>query len=137
MLRTFIAVRIEPTVALRRLHSQLAELGDRFRPVSPDNLHLTLKFLGETATSQIPEIGSVVWNIAEKQPATTVQLAGLGAFPHERRPSVIWVGFHHEEPLCQMAAALERDLCPLGFAPEGKAFHPHLTLLRVHSRPPE
>lgn len=137
MLRTFIAARIEPTIALRRLHSQLAELGDRFRPASPENLHLTLKFLGETSAAQIPEIGSIVHNVMEKRPAMAVQLVGLGAFPHERRPSVVWVGFHQAEPLCQMATALERDLAPLGFSPEVREFHPHLTVLRIKSRPPE
>jgi 2'-5' RNA ligase len=47
------------------------------------------------------------------------------------------VGFNQAEPLCQMASELERDLVPLGFSPEGRDFQPHLTLLRVKSRPPD
>jgi 2'-5' RNA ligase len=105
--------------------------------VSLENLHLTLKFLGETSTSQFSEICSIAQHLAENRPAMHVQLSGLGAFPHERRPSVVWVGFNQAEPLCQMASDLERDLVPLGFSPEGRDFQPHLTLLRVKSRPPE
>ncbi len=141
-MRTFIAVRIEPTFALRQLHAKLATLGDRFRPVSLENLHLTLKFLGETPASQLAEIGRVLSHVAQSQAVPephgiAVQLFGLGAFPHERRPSVVWVGFRQAEVLSQMAAELDRDLAPLGFAPEGRAFQPHLTLLRIKSRPHE
>jgi len=140
--RTFIAVRIEPTFELRRLHSKLAFLGDRFRPVALANLHLTLKFLGETPLDQVSEIGSIIRQVAQNQPAGSahsihVQLAGVGAFPHERRPSVVWVGFQQADALCQMATELDRDLTALGFAPEGKRFQPHLTMLRIKSRPPE
>jgi 2'-5' RNA ligase len=141
-LRTFIAVRIAPTFELRQLHAKLAELGGRFRPVSLENLHLTLKFLGETEPSQISAISSIVRLVAREQPATAqhsihVHLVGLGAFPHERRPAIVWVGFQQAESLCQLATELDRGLAPLGFAPEGKQFQPHLTLLRVKSRPPE
>lgn len=136
-MRTFIAVKITQTPELRRIHSRLAELGDRFRPVSLGNLHLTLKFLGETKASQLSEINSMVQHVAQGHPARHVQLVGLGAFPHASRPSVVWVGFHHAETLGQMAAELERELVPLGFSPEGRDFQPHLTLLRVKSRPPE
>lgn len=136
-MRTFIAVRVAPTFELRRLHSKLAALGDRFRPGSLENLHLTLKFLGETAPSQLAEIGSIVQQVAMDRPAFSAHLVGLGAFPHERKPSIVWVGFDRAEPLCQLATELERGLTPLGFAPEGRAFQPHLTLLRIKSRPPE
>lgn len=136
-MRTFIAVRIEHTPELRRVHSRLAELGDRFRPVPLENLHLTLKFLGETSASQLPDIGSIVQHVAENRPVLCVHLIGLGAFPHERRPSVVWVGFKQAEPLCQMATDLERDLALIGFSPEDREFQPHLTLLRIKSRPPE
>ena len=136
-MRTFIAVRIAHTPGLRRVHSRLSELGDRFRPVSLDNLHLTLKFLGETSPSQLSEIDSIARQVAENRVAMPVQLWGLGAFPHERRPSVVWVGFHQAEPLCHMATELETKLVPCGFSAEGREFQPHLTLLRVKSRPPE
>jgi RNA 2',3'-cyclic 3'-phosphodiesterase len=136
-LRTFIAARIAHTPELRRVHSRLAELDDRLRPVSLDSLHLTLKFLGETLASQLSEIGSIVKHVAQGEPTIHVQLSGLGAFPHERRPSVVWAGFQRAEPLSQMAIDLDSRLASLGFSVEGREFQPHLTLLRIKSRPPE
>ena len=137
MLRAFIAIKIAPTSGLRRLHSQLAELGDRFRPASLANLHVTLKFLGDAAESQISEIGALVKRITRGRPKIHLHLVGLGAFPNDRRPSVVWVGFSQAEPLCQLAIELQTALAPLGFPQEGREFQPHLTLLRVKSRPPE
>jgi len=137
VLRTFIAVKITSTPDLRRVHSRLVELGDRFRPVALDNLHVTLKFLGDTSESQVPEIGAAARRVIDGVAATHVRLRGLGAFPNARRPSVVWVGLEQAEVLCRIAADLEQALAPLGFAPENRAFQPHLTLLRIKARPPE
>ncbi|MBI3866599.1 MAG: RNA 2',3'-cyclic phosphodiesterase [Planctomycetia bacterium] len=137
VLRTFIAVDAAPTPALRRLHDRLSELGDRFRPVSLANLHITLRFLGDTAPSQLAPIGELVRQAVELRDAFHVRLKGLGAFPHARRPSVVWLGLDQAEPLCQIAADLDRVLSTLGFLPEQRPFTPHLTLLRIKSRPPE
>jgi 2'-5' RNA ligase len=137
MLRTFIAVKIAQTVELRRLHERLSKLGNRFRPVVLDNLHVTLKFLGDTSPAQIPEICGVAKSILDGQRAMLVRLSGVGAFPNARRPSVVWVGIDQADALSRIAADLDRDLAPLGFAREERAFQPHLTLMRVKSRPPE
>ncbi|MGE5194713.1 MAG: RNA 2',3'-cyclic phosphodiesterase [Deltaproteobacteria bacterium] len=137
MLRTFIAVKIAQTIELRRLHERLAKLGDRFRPVALDNLHVTLKFLGDTSPAQVPEVCAIAKRVVEGQPAVVVRLSGVGAFPNARRPSVVWVGLEHSETLGRIAGALDRDLAPLGFAREGREFQPHLTLMRIKSRPPE
>ena len=137
MMRTFIAVKIPPTPGLRRLHERLSELGDRFPPVALGKLHVTLRFLGDTSNEQLPEICSVLKRIVEPVPAHHVRLAGLGAFPHARRPNVIWVGIDRAEALSRIANDLECELGSLGFAPEGRTFQPHLTLVRVKSRPPE
>jgi 2'-5' RNA ligase len=136
-MRTFIAAPIEQTPALRRLHKGLTELGDRFRPVALGTLHVTLKFLGETAQMQLAEICTITKRVVEKQPRLFGKLAGLGAFPNAGRPAVIWVGIEEAQPLCQIASVLDHELSKLGFAAEGKAFQPHVTLLRVKSRPPE
>jgi 2'-5' RNA ligase len=136
-MRTFIGVKLSPTPALRRLHDRLAGLGDRFTPVSLSNLHVTLKFLGETTPAQVPEIGTVLARIVAGESPTHFQLLGVGAFPNERRPTVVWVGLDRADALQRIAARLEADLVPLGFAPEGRAFQPHLTLLRVKLRPPD
>jgi 2'-5' RNA ligase len=136
-MRTFIAARVAHTPALRRLHAGLADLGQRFQPVPLGALHVTLKFLGETTEPQLPEICAVTKQIVEKQPVVMGKLAGLGAFPHERRPAVVWVGIEQAQVLGEIADQLNGELSKLGFAPEGRAFQPHVTLLRVKSRPPE
>jgi 2'-5' RNA ligase len=137
MLRTFIAVKIAQTAGLRRLHARLSDLGDRFRPVPADNLHVTLKFLGDTAEGQLPQVGAVVKRALEGQAAIFVKLSGLGAFPDARRPTVLWIGLDEAQTLCRIASDLDRELAPLGFAPDRRAFQAHLTLLRIKSRPPD
>ena len=137
MIRTFFALPIVATPGLRRLHSRLCELGDRFRPVALGNLHVTLKFLGDITPSQVPEICAIVKPIVEVRPAFHVRLSGLGAFPNARRPSVAWAGLGGAESLGEIAGELDRALAALGFVPEVRPFQPHLTLLRVKSRPPE
>src|SRR5260370_28809206 len=122
-MRTFIAARVEQTPALRRLHERLSELGDRFQPAALGTLHVTLKFLGETAQTQLAEICTVTRTIVEKWPRVLGKLTGLGAFPHQRRPAVVWVGIEEAQPLCQIAGDLDRELLKLGFAAEGRAFH--------------
>ena len=137
MPRTFIAVDIQPTRALLDLIGQLQQLGNRFRTVAVDQLHVTLKFLGETSDSQIAPIEAIVKRIVESRLAFHATLSGLGAFPYARRPAVVWVGLDPAEPLRQIAAELDRELSGLGFQPEERPLSPHLTLLRVKVRPPE
>lgn len=137
MLRTFIAVRIAATPALIELHRRLSGLGEGFRPVSLDHLHVTLKFLGPTERTKLDAIAAVMRAIAARHPVHVVELLGLGAFPNVLRPSVIWAGIRNGETLSSIAAALEAELSQLGYTPELREFHPHLTLLRIKSRPPE
>jgi RNA 2',3'-cyclic 3'-phosphodiesterase len=105
--------------------------------VGLDSLHVTLKFLGGTLESQVPEICTVAKGVVNGLGATHVRLMGLGAFPNLRRPSVVWVGLDQAELLCKIAVDLDRALAPLGYAQESRAFQPHLTLLRIKTRPPE
>jgi 2'-5' RNA ligase len=137
MIRTFIAARIAENSLLRLLHQQLAELGDPFRPVPLADLHVTLKFLGNTDERQVPKITAVMQNVAARHAAEIVSLVGLGAFPQPRRPSVIWIGMENAVSLTAIAGALESELLELGFPAERRPFQSHLTVLRVKTRPPE
>jgi 2'-5' RNA ligase len=136
-LRTFIAIRVTATGPLKKMLRQFDMLGRAVRPVTADNLHVTLKFLGETAPAVVPEVVAVIENACANQTAFETKLVGLGVFPHAGRPAVIWVGLDDASPLEQIAAVLENELEPLGFARERRLFHPHLTLARVKSRPPD
>ena len=135
-IRTFIAVKIEPSRSLRKVLARLAMLGRAVKPIDADDLHLTLKFLGETEPGLIPQLSDCIQAAIANHSAFSMQLMGLGAFPHVRRPSVIWVGLHGAEPLIELAGALEQLVEPLGFEPERREFHPHITVARIRSKPP-
>ena len=135
-IRAFIAVKIPATPSLRKVSRQLAEMGRPVKAVAADNLHVTLKFLGDTDPELIPEISGIVEAAAAAESASELRVVGLGAFPHLDRPSVVWAGLQDAETLTAIAAKLEKRLKPLGFKPERRKFQPHLTLARIRSKPP-
>lgn len=102
------------------------------RWVSPDNIHLTLKFLGEITPEQAKSVVDAAKTAASAKPAFDLSATGLGMFPNPHRPSVIWVGVAEaNRNLAALQALLESKLSEVGFKPEGRPFHPHLTLGRV------
>lgn len=137
MLRTFFAIPIPATAELRQAVQSLAGLGRTTRAVNPETLHITLKFLGDTSEEQVPAIAGAADAVAARCSRFTPRLVGLGVFPSERRPSVVWAGIHDAEPLCRLATELDAAMRPLGFSPEGRPFQPHLTLARIRTKPPK
>ncbi|MFQ5731261.1 MAG: RNA 2',3'-cyclic phosphodiesterase [Planctomycetaceae bacterium] len=135
-LRTFIAVSISPSRELRCAIAAMGDMGAAVKPVAADNLHVTLKFLGDTPSERVPEIVAVTRDVAAAHERFELQLAGLDAFPRVERPSVVWVGIEGGEPLTAMAAELEGRLEQLGFEKERRGFTPHLTVARVRRKPP-
>jgi 2'-5' RNA ligase len=136
ILRTFIAVTIEPTPELRAVLADLSELAPTVRPVAADKLHVTLKFLGDTDENLIPQVAEIVRKAAQERPAIEVRLTGLGAFPHAARPAVVWVGLQGADLFIELAAELDSQLGLLGFLRESRPFQPHLTLARIKAKPP-
>ncbi|HOG48172.1 MAG TPA: RNA 2',3'-cyclic phosphodiesterase [Anaerolineae bacterium] len=138
-IRAFIAIELDAPLraALGELQGRLkrAPLGRLGRWVDPGGIHLTLKFLGDVSTSQLPELRQALQRAAGEVLPFDVALAGLGCFPNTRQPRVIWVGV--DEPtgaLKRLQCAVERELGAIGFPPEGRAFTPHLTLARVRDQ---
>jgi 2'-5' RNA ligase len=136
-IRTFIAIELPPPI--RRALAQLQEQLKRDRPpvrwVTPDKIHLTLKFLGEITPEQVRAVGEATAGVAAEIRPFTLEATGIGVFPNPRRPRVVWVGVKGEaEPLKQLHAHLETALAGLGFPPESRPFSPHLTLGRTHRR---
>jgi RNA 2',3'-cyclic 3'-phosphodiesterase len=134
-LRLFFAVDVRCPAALRRVVIDLGGLGRAVKAVDPDQLHVTLKFLGATPADLVPRLADVLSH-AEFPAAFDVSLVGLGAFPSAQRPSVLWAGLEPVGPLQQMARTLEAAVEPLGFARESRPFRPHVTVARVRFRPP-
>jgi len=136
-LRSFIAIRIEPTAALRRAVRPLNEMGRPVRAVSPDNLHLTLRFLGDTDPDLFDAIADAMGAAAADAGPFDLGLAGMGVFPDRRRPSVVWVGAREGHPLDGIVRRLNPKLDDLGeFKPARDSWQAHLTLARVKARPP-
>ncbi len=134
--RAFIAVPVPSPPPLREVLGELTALGRPVKSVAAENLHVTVKFLGNTDTSWIARIGPLLEEIAFQTAAFDVTLRGLGVFPKPSRPSVIWTGMTPPEPMTQLAGAVEGALVEFGFAPESRTFQPHITVARVKHRPP-
>jgi 2'-5' RNA ligase len=132
-LRLFVAVSV-PRPQLETLDAAVAGFRDdlpgaRWAPL--DNQHVTLKFLGSTPAKLFADVARAVQSSAESHAASDVALGGLGAFPSDRRARVLWAGIDDPESLLtSLAATLDREMEPLGYGIEKRAFTPHLTLAR-------
>lgn len=135
-IRTFIAIELSATI-LDRLGDLQSRMQRDLPPkllrwVRPEGIHLTLAFLGDIPVEQVDPIAAALAEACAGHAPLTVSIAGMGCFPNVRRPRVVWVGV--EEPsgeLAHLQHDIEQALVPLGFRPEARAFHPHLTLGRV------
>ncbi len=96
-----------------------------------DQLHLTLKFLGDTEEGLVPEIVTAIREAASGIRPFEIRVRGTGAFPSLGRMNVIWVGVEGAEPLARIAVALEASMEPLGFRRENRAWKAHVTVARV------
>lgn len=135
-IRTFVAVQVAVLPELLAVLKSLAAMRWPVVAVSPEKLHVTLKFLGETPVEMSDTIQRQIAQAVSGQPPIPLRMESLGAFTTTARPSVIWAGLADAEPLVAIAERLESLLEPLGFARESRPFHPHLTLARIKGRPP-
>ena len=104
------------------------------RWVRPAGFHLTLKFLGNVTQEKLSGIVEVVGKVGPSIPPFMVSVSGVGVFPNARDPRVIWIGVRSVgEDLVRLQEGIEEGLEPLGFAREGRSFHPHFTLGRLKS----
>ena len=99
--------------------------------MAESNLHVTVKFLGQTDDARIDAIGDAVRAVARRTPAFEVHVRGLGAFPTATRARVVWVGLAPPAPLAALAAEVDAALAPFGVERESRPFAAHVTLGRV------
>jgi 2'-5' RNA ligase len=131
--RTFIAIKIEPGEHLLDLLSRCREelSGEKIRWVHPDNIHITLKFLGETPVEKIPGITGVIGQVGLKHGSFNLTFKGLGVFRNLQHPRVLWVGIEPGPAMPRIKRDMDHGLQPFGFEPENRDFRPHLTLGRI------
>ncbi|MFH1407386.1 MAG: RNA 2',3'-cyclic phosphodiesterase [Candidatus Omnitrophota bacterium] len=134
-IRTFIAVELPD-----ELHKELATLQEKLKTaqsdtgwVKPENIHITLKFLGYVTPDKIEAIKKSLDAIAKNEQPFALSVKDIGAFPKLSYPRVIWVGIEESKNLSALAAKIEDAMEKLGFKKEERLFAPHLTLGRVKS----
>jgi len=111
----------------------LKQTGADVRWVKPENIHLTLKFLGDIEEDLSHEVVHVIEGTCRKFKPFTLTVRGTGVFPNARAPRVLWVGLSQDKDLTGIKHGIDAGLVPLGFAPEDRAFVPHLTIGRLRS----
>ena len=134
-LRTFIAVDLGKAIRDRcvALQESLARSGAECKWVEPENLHVTLLFLGEVVDRDVPALCKAVAEVCAKQVPFGVSVESAGCFPNSRRPRVVWVGVGEGAPaLVALHDVLEPPLLALGcYRREERQYTPHITLGRV------
>ncbi len=141
-MRAFIAIDIPQDLKdkFSQIQENLKKSDLEFKWVKPENLHLTLKFLGYIDEQQLPEIIKVIEEIVYGQKSFKLRFESFGFFPDPRRPRVFFVGTNNQDLLKAMVQQLEIKLEKIGFPveslPAGRQgrFQSHLTLARIKSR---
>ncbi|MFC1510804.1 RNA 2',3'-cyclic phosphodiesterase [Candidatus Margulisiibacteriota bacterium] len=124
-MRTFISVELPDEVKqkIAELIEELKKTGANVRWVKPENLHITLKFLGEVDDKKLDKLIAAATKAAAGTGSFKARFTGLGTFPAGKSPRVIWVGTAEGgDELCTLAKALEET---------GREFRPHITIGRV------
>lgn len=138
--RSFVAIELPGEIRLK-----LAEVESRLKSsapsgvkwVKPDNIHLTLKFLGSVAADRTGEIAGVLKEAAQSISPFQLEIKDGGAFPDLRRVQVVWVGVSGDlAKLGRLQQRIESNLACLGFTAETRPFAPHLTLARLDRKIP-
>ena len=142
MARLFIAVDLAISVVERfallqtEWASRITDDDVRVRWVDPPNIHATLKYLGDTEASVIPLLEEALTALMRPLFPFELSCQRVGAFPDLRRPRILWAGLDPKgaEVMSLLQLSIEQDIVELGFAPEEREFHPHVTLGRVKSQ---
>lgn len=134
LLRAFIAVEI-PAEIQQNVYTETANfrkgIESLVRWVPSQNMHLTLKFLGDVSPSSVEFLIQMLRNEAGNIHCFSLQLAGLGSFPNRRQPRVIYVEIHAPTALDALQRSIESAARRLGYESEERPFAAHLTLGRV------
>jgi len=138
-LRLFIAIELPGNVlsALNQVQHELQREPAlaRLRWVRPEGIHLTLKFLGETPAERQRDIESAISRAVAGVAPFELHVGKIGRFGSRNSPRVVWIDVDGDtDSLKRLQSQIEREVSPLGFPSESRAFSPHLTLARV---PPE
>ncbi|MBI5639004.1 MAG: RNA 2',3'-cyclic phosphodiesterase [Nitrospirae bacterium] len=134
-LRCFIAVEIDAAIRqmIGEVVGSLRKTGADVKWVAEKNIHITLKFLGNTEESLVGTVRESLKKKVSNHSPLSITISGVGAFPDIRRPRVIWVGIGDSPALKDLQRDVEKEMVGLGFTAEERPFSPHLTIGRIRS----
>ncbi len=134
-IRSFVAFDLNNESVLQRFREaqeSLVKTGADLKVVAPQNIHITMRFLGDIRPTMVEPIHEAMTNVVFT--SFSCEIKGLGAFPDLRHPRVVWAGIRTgANELRSVFEQLEPSLIRLGFKPDEKGFSPHLTLARVRT----
>jgi RNA 2',3'-cyclic 3'-phosphodiesterase len=133
--RVFVAIEASPSIRANctKLTRRFERSEANAKWVEPENLHITLKFLGEVGLNETPVICEAVREAVGGMESFWLDIVGAGAFPNSENPKTVWIGTGEgENQLAELFERIEDKLAEkLRFRKEGRRFHGHLTLGRV------
>ena len=133
-MRLFVALDLPDQVrhAITELIAKLQPKSRAARWIKPENLHITLKFIGHVGNEKLSPIQTALLSIRIAQ-SVELHFRGMGFFPNEHHPRAFWCGIASSPNLADLATDIDRALVPLGIEAETRPFTPHLTLARFKS----
>jgi 2'-5' RNA ligase len=133
LFRGFIAIEIPAAPSIIDLEKTISKTGADVKLVEPENIHLTLKFLGDTDESKIDAIEQIIRESVKGIATFPLMLKGTGVFPNEKYMKVLWIGIVNGDILATIAQSIDEQLAPLGFKKEQRGYSAHLTIGRVRT----
>jgi 2'-5' RNA ligase len=133
MKRTFIAIDIPASSKINECLDTMSSrfAGEKIKWVDGNNLHLTLKFLGNTGDKAVGDIKIILKGLTRNISAFTIAIRNVGVFRNLKNPRIIWLGIDACNELMHLYADIESQISPLGFPAEERKFSPHLTVGRI------
>ncbi len=134
-MRTFVAIEFSP-----KIRGKIGEIIEYFKTQTPDyalkwvepqNLHMTIKFLGEVSEEHLRTIKDVLSDTLKGRSAFEIEVTGMGMYPSTQKPRVIWLGIKGSEPLKDIHQSLDQALQKASIPPDKRGLSPHLTIARV------
>lgn len=133
--RCFIAVNLDEALKqeIEKATSGLRAGKYDVRWVPAQNLHITLKFLGDTREDLLHKIEKKLLEVSSSHMAFNAKLYSIGVFPSNRNPRVVWLDIPDADSLIKLQVIIEESMVSLGFIKEIRPFYPHLTIGRIRS----
>jgi len=129
--RGFIAIEVDAFPKILEFEKRIKDTGAIVKLVEPENVHITLKFLGNVDECQIDEIEKIMKESVESLDPFNIRIKSSGAFPNDEYIRIIWIGIEDSDELRTIATKLDDYLSQIGFKKEKRSFSAHLTIGRV------